>query len=257
MSEVYKVTHTNVLGVLKIHVLNYLGRCKEEGYNILDIKLCVKHPTFILSWPSKEEIISNGYEDIIIHVTCDATNFHCTKFIIGGLDDSYYDINNIHEDKYETIPSICLKNITGDIMIHNCCSFYTRIIINAPHMQSLIVRGVSYVDYLQLEYCADMYMIQLRDGSFINKLKLYKCIIEYGIVECGVSTHGKDKYKDNKSTVNEIEAVLSMIFSYTIPRFSSNFEIGGVTVDTVIEPIKLKGNDNIKISSKQSMIIEE
>ena len=257
MSEVYKVTHTNTLGVIKTHVLNYLNECREKGYNILDIELCADCSTFILSWPSKKEIISNGYEDIIIHVTCDATNFHCTKFIIGDLDDSYYDINNIHEDKYETIPSICLKNITGDVVIHNCCSFYTRITINAPHMQSLIVRGVSYVDYLQLEYCADMYMIQLRDGSFINKLKLYKCIVEYGIVECEVSTHEKDKYKDNKSTVNEIEAVLSMIFSYTIPRFSSNYNIGSVTINTVMEPIRLKDNNDIKLLSKQSMIIEE
>ena len=212
MSKIYEVTHRNAHGILKAHILNYLNECKENGYDILNIEICAECPVnFILSWPSKEEIISNGYENIIIHVICDAVNFRCINFIIGDLDDSYYDVNNIHEDQFETIPSIYIKNVTGDITIHNCCSFYTR----------------------------------------------YKCIVEYGIVECGVSTHEKDKYKNNKSTINKIEMVLSMIFSYTIPRFSSDFEIGGVIVDTVIEPIKLKENDNIKISSKLSMIIEK
>ena len=238
MSKIYEVTHRNAHGILKAHILNYLNECKENGYDILNIELCAECPVnFILSWPPKEEIISNGYENIIIHVICDAVNFRCINFIIGDLDDSYYDVNNIHENQFETIPSIYIKNVTGDITINNCCSFYTRIIIDAPYMQSLIIRRVSYVDYLKLEHCVNMHMIQLRDGSFVDKLKLYKCIIEHGIVECEV-------HEVEKDAINEIEMTLSMVFNYIMP-------------DTIIKPIKLKENDNIKISSKLSMIIEK
>ena len=253
MSKIYNAVHTNRLGIVREQILDYLNECKENEGDILNIEICAKYPAdFVLSWPSKEEIINNGCENIIIHVICDAINFCCTKFTICDIDDSYYDVNNMHENQYETIPSIYIKNVTGDIMINNCCAFYTRIIIDAPRMQSLIIREASYVDYLKLEHCVDMYMMQLGDGSFVNKLRLYKCIIDYGL-------YIYEKDKNNKSTINEIEIVLSIIINYIEPMISYNYNIENVEIsnNNNMEPILLKNNDDIKLLSRESTIIEK
>lgn len=256
MNKIYEVVHTNKFGILKKHILDYLKECKEDKCDILDIELRSEfhHTTFSVSWPSKEEIINNGYKDIIVHITCDSVNFHCRKFIICGFDDSYYDADNIHEDQYETIPSIFIRNVAGDIMINNCCFFYTDIIIDTPYIASLLIMGTSYIDHLELKHCVDMYMIQLRDGSFINKLELYKCIIDYGLY-----TYEKDKYKDNKSTINEIEIVLSIIINYITPAFHYNYDTENIEIGNNNRniPILLKNNDDIKLTSRESMIIEK
>lgn len=255
MSKMYNVVHINRLGITKKQILNYLNECKEKKCDILDIELNTNeshYTTFIMSWPSKEEFINNGYEDIIVHITCDAADFHCSKFIICGFDDNYYNTNNIHENQYETIPSIFIRNVTGDIIINSCCFFYTNIIIDAPYMASLIIMGTSYIDHLRLKHCANMYMIQLKDGSFINKLDIYKCVIEYGL-------YIYEKDKNNKSTINEIEIVLSIIINYTTPAIHYNYDTENIEVgnNRNMEPILLKNNDDIKLSYKESMIIEK
>lgn len=250
-NKIYNVVHTNSLGIIQMHILDYLRMCKEGKCNILNIELRTNefhNVTFLVSWPSKEEIISNGYEDIIIHITCDVDNFHCSKFVICDLDDSYYDTNNMHADQYETIPSIFIKNVTGDVIIKNCCSFYTNIIIDTPYIASLIIMETSYIDYLKLEHCANMYMMQLKDGSFINKLGLYKCIIDYGLY-----TYEKDK--NNKSTINEIVITLSIIINYIAPVISYNYDVE--ISNNRMEPILLKNNNDIKLLSTESLIIEK